>query len=124
MTEVGAADLSRLLQSKRNECSSIVTSRKRKLRELFAVATQSEGLPHPVLTNLDAPTTTPAEWQFLQANDIIQQDTERSQYSHKTKLFPRSISKVPCKDDIHCERVGAKANLRRSKQVIRSGCAE
>jgi hypothetical protein len=52
--------------------SSIVTSRKRKLRELFAVATQSEGLPHPVLTNLDAPTTTSAEWQFLQANDIIQ----------------------------------------------------
>jgi hypothetical protein len=52
--------------------SSIVTSRKRKLRELFAVATQSEGLPHPVLTNPDAPTTTPAEWQFLQANDIIQ----------------------------------------------------
>ncbi|KAF5528744.1 chromatin modification VID21, partial [Fusarium phyllophilum] len=71
MTEVGAADLSRLLQTKRNECSSIVTSRKRKLRELFAVATQSEGLPHPVLTNPDAPTTTPAEWQFLQANDII-----------------------------------------------------
>lgn len=52
--------------------SSIVTSRKRKLRELFAVATQSEGLPHPVLTNPDAPTTTPAEWQFLQANDIFQ----------------------------------------------------
>ncbi|KAF4998126.1 hypothetical protein FGRMN_3373 [Fusarium graminum] len=75
MTEVGAADLSRLLQTKRNECSSIVTSRKRKLRELFAVATQSEGLPHPVLTNPDAPTTTPAEWQFLQANDIIQGKT-------------------------------------------------
>ncbi|UZP41365.1 hypothetical protein NXS19_009181 [Fusarium pseudograminearum] len=75
MTEVGAADLSRLLQSKRNECSSIVTSRKRKLRELFVVATQSEGLPHPVLTNPDAPTTTPAEWQFLQANDINQSKT-------------------------------------------------
>ncbi|KAM0436092.1 hypothetical protein ACHAPT_002984 [Fusarium lateritium] len=75
MTEVGPADLSRLLQSKRNECSSIVTSRKRKLRELFAVATQSEGLPHPVLTNPDAPTTTPAEWQFLQANDISQGKT-------------------------------------------------
>ncbi|KAJ4162579.1 RNA polymerase II transcription elongation factor SpEAF [Fusarium falciforme] len=75
MTEVGPADLSRLLQSKRNECSSIVTSRKRKLRELFAVATQSEGLPHPVLTNPDAPTTTPAEWQFLQANDIFQGKT-------------------------------------------------
>ncbi|KAH6969702.1 hypothetical protein DER45DRAFT_639828 [Fusarium avenaceum] len=75
MTEVGAADLSRLLQTKRNECSSIVTSRKRKLRELFAVATQSEGLPLPVLTNPDAPTTTTAEWKFLQANDIIQGKT-------------------------------------------------
>lgn len=52
--------------------SSIVTSRKRKLRELFAVATHSESLPHPVLTNPDAPTTTPAEWQFLQANDVFQ----------------------------------------------------
>ncbi|KPM37705.1 Chromatin modification-related protein EAF1 [Neonectria ditissima] len=52
--------------------SSIVTSRKRKLRELFAVATQVESLPHPVLANPDAPTTTPAEWQFLQANDIFQ----------------------------------------------------
>ncbi|KAH7159975.1 hypothetical protein B0J13DRAFT_540084 [Dactylonectria estremocensis] len=75
MTEVGSADLSRLLQSKRNECSSIVTSRKRKLRELFAVATQVESLPHPVLANPDAPTTTPAEWQFLQANDIFQGKT-------------------------------------------------
>lgn len=98
MTEVGSADLSRLLQSKRNECrsvggasyaanfsdsktviigllttcSSIVTSRKRKLRELFAVATQVESLPHDALANPDAPTTTPAEWQFLQANDILQ----------------------------------------------------
>lgn len=52
--------------------SSIVTSRKRKLRELFAVATQVENLPHTVLANPDAPTTTPAEWQFLQANDIFQ----------------------------------------------------
>lgn len=75
MTEVGSADLSRLLQSKRHECSSIVTSRKRKLRELFAVATQVENLPHTVLANPDAPTTTPAEWQFLQANDIFQGKT-------------------------------------------------
>lgn len=52
--------------------SSIVTSRKRKLRELFAVATQVESLPHEVLANPDAPTSTPAEWQFLQANDIFQ----------------------------------------------------
>ncbi|KAF4331702.1 chromatin modification VID21, partial [Fusarium beomiforme] len=99
MTEVGAADLSRLLQTKRNECSSIVTSRKRKLRELFAVATQSEGLPHPVLTNPDAPTTTPAEWQFLQANDIIQGKTlnEASIPTRPTislELFKKSLAKA------------------------------
>ncbi|KAK2672190.1 Helicase/SANT-associated domain [Fusarium oxysporum f. sp. vasinfectum] len=99
MTEVGAADLSRLLQTKRNECSSIVTSRKRKLRELFAVATQSEGLPHPVLTNPDAPTTTPAEWQFLQANDIIQGKTlnEASIPARPTislELFKKSLAKA------------------------------
>ncbi|QGI67022.1 hypothetical protein CEK26_010977 [Fusarium fujikuroi] len=99
MTEVGAADLSRLLQTKRNECSSIVTSRKRKLRELFAVATQSEGLPHPVLTNPDAPTTTPAEWQFLQANDIIQGKTlnEASIPARppiSLELFKKSLAKA------------------------------
>ncbi|RGP71505.1 chromatin modification vid21, partial [Fusarium longipes] len=98
MTEVGAADLSRLLQSKRNECSSIVTSRKRKLRELFAVATQSEGLPHPVLTNPDAPTTTPAEWQFLQANDIIQGKTLNeasipTRPNFSLEVFKKSLAK-------------------------------
>ncbi|CAM1502935.1 Fc.00g077110.m01.CDS01 [Cosmosporella sp. VM-42] len=75
MTEVGSADLSRLLLSKRNECSSIVTSRKRKLRELFAVASQVESVPNDVLANPDAPTTTAAEWQFLQANDVFQGKT-------------------------------------------------
>ncbi|KPA41827.1 chromatin modification vid21 [Fusarium langsethiae] len=98
MTEVGAADLSRPLQSKRNECSSIVTSRKRKLRELFAVATQSEGLPHPVLTNPDAPTTTPAEWQFLQANDIIQSKTLNeasipTRPNFSLEVFKKSLAK-------------------------------
>ena len=52
--------------------SSIVTSRKRKLRELFAVATHAESLPQDAFANPDAPTTTQAEWQFLQANDILQ----------------------------------------------------
>ncbi|KND92133.1 Chromatin modification-like protein EAF1 [Tolypocladium ophioglossoides CBS 100239] len=75
MTEVGHADLSRLLQSKRNDCSAIVTSRKRKLRELFAVATQVNTLPDDGFANPDAPAATAAEWQFLQANDILQGKT-------------------------------------------------
>ncbi|TQV91426.1 hypothetical protein V2A60_008927 [Cordyceps javanica] len=72
MTEVGHADLSRLLQSKRNECHAIVTSRKRKLRELFAVATQTQPLPQQAHALADAPVATSAEWQFLQTNDILQ----------------------------------------------------
>lgn len=52
--------------------SAIVTSRKRKLRELFAVATQVEALPSHAFANPDAPAATQAEWQFLQANDILQ----------------------------------------------------
>lgn len=52
--------------------SAIVTSRKRKLRELFAVATHVEGLPHDGFTKVDAPATTQAEADFLQANDILQ----------------------------------------------------
>lgn len=52
--------------------SAIVTSRKRKLRELFAVATHAESLPRDGFTNPDATEPTPAESQFLQANDILQ----------------------------------------------------
>ena len=52
--------------------SAIVTSRKRKLRELFAVATHSEALPRDGFVNPDATEPTSAESQFLQANDILQ----------------------------------------------------
>ncbi|KAL3418186.1 chromatin modification-like protein vid21 [Phlyctema vagabunda] len=45
MSEVVAADRSRLLRSKRAESSRIVTSRKRKLREFFAVCDSEEPLP-------------------------------------------------------------------------------
>jgi chromatin modification-related protein VID21 len=72
MTEVGPTDLSRLLQSKRNEYSSIVTGRKRKLRELFAVATHVDTLPQETFANPDAPTSSSAEWNFLDASDILQ----------------------------------------------------
>ena len=53
-------------------CSSIVTSRKRKLHELWVVATHADTLPHDAFENTEAPTSTPAEWQFLQANDVLQ----------------------------------------------------
>ncbi|VUC37948.1 unnamed protein product [Clonostachys rosea] len=72
MSEVGLTDLSRLLHSKRNESNAIVTSRKRKLRELFAVATQPAGFPHDAFTKPDAPAPTQAESDFLQANEILQ----------------------------------------------------
>lgn len=52
--------------------SAIVTSRKRKLRELFAVATQTQPLPQQAHALPDAPAATTAEWQFLQTNDILQ----------------------------------------------------
>lgn len=52
--------------------SAIVTSRKRKLRELFAVATYAESLAHDGFTNPDAPPATQAENDFLLANEISQ----------------------------------------------------
>jgi len=53
-------------------CSSIVTSRKRKLRELFAVATENDGIPNFDFANPNAKPTTPAESQFLLQTDILQ----------------------------------------------------
>ncbi|KAG4028677.1 hypothetical protein MFRU_020g01160 [Monilinia fructicola] len=72
MSEVGAPYRRRLLQLKHDEQSRIVTSRKRKLRELFAVC-DNEG-PIPEIPRLDpnAPPTTSAEAQFLEACDILQ----------------------------------------------------
>jgi chromatin modification-related protein VID21 len=49
-----------------------VTSRKRKLRELFAVATHVESLPQDAFNKPDAPAPSQAEWDFLQANEILQ----------------------------------------------------
>lgn len=66
------ADASRVNFNVLTICSAIVTSRKRKLRELFAVATQIDPLPKDAFANPDAPAATNAEWQFLQTNDISQ----------------------------------------------------
>ena len=50
---------------------SITASRKRKLRELFAVATDEDGIPDHDFSDPDAPTTTPAEKTFLIESDIL-----------------------------------------------------
>jgi chromatin modification-related protein VID21 len=71
MSEVGLTDLSKLLHTKRDHNNAIVASRKRKLRELFAVATGAEGQSHDGFANPDAPPATQAEGNFLQANEII-----------------------------------------------------
>ncbi|TVY37095.1 Chromatin modification-related protein [Lachnellula occidentalis] len=70
MSEVGAADRARLLRSKRTELSKIVTSRKRKLREFYAVCDSEGPVPQTTLTNNDAPPPTPAEKHFLDVCDI------------------------------------------------------
>jgi len=64
--------------------SSIVRSRKRKLRELFAVATTTDGVPKHSLANPDVPPLTPTEHDFLQQCDILQ-------YGPAPDLF-RSVS--------------------------------
>ena len=47
-------------------------SRKRKLRELFAVATDEDGIPNYDPSDPDAPTATPAEQKFLNDFNILQ----------------------------------------------------
>ncbi|KAK0646101.1 hypothetical protein B0T16DRAFT_153476 [Cercophora newfieldiana] len=70
MTEVGPADRAKLLRSKRAEQSSILTSRKRKLRELFAIATDEDGIPSFDFSNIDGPPATAAEQKFLNDCDL------------------------------------------------------
>lgn len=49
-----------------------MVSRKRKLRELFAVATEVDGIPNYDFTDPDAPSTTRSEAKFLEDSDILQ----------------------------------------------------
>ncbi|KAI5860555.1 hypothetical protein GGS23DRAFT_228747 [Durotheca rogersii] len=72
MTEVVPADRTRLLQSKRAECSEIARSRKRKLCVLYAVATTSDGLPQRSFADPDAQPANTAESHFLEGCDILQ----------------------------------------------------
>jgi hypothetical protein len=52
--------------------SGIITSRKRKLREFFAVCDNDEPIPQINLSNVDAPPTNAAEAYFLEVTDILQ----------------------------------------------------
>jgi chromatin modification-related protein VID21 len=56
-----------------NNCSGIVTSRKRKLRELYAIAT-SDDVPITITTlpPPEEPPTTTEEVEFLELSDILQ----------------------------------------------------
>ncbi|KAH8650885.1 hypothetical protein BGZ60DRAFT_421049 [Tricladium varicosporioides] len=104
MNEVGAADRSRLLRSKRTELSGIVTSRKRKLREFFAVCDNERPLPQLNLSNPDAPLTSVAEEHFLDVSDILKNrpfdesnlPTRRQLRSDTTK--PKPASRKPSPD--------------------------
>jgi hypothetical protein len=53
-------------------CSGIVTSRKRKLRELFAVSDNELQLPTLSFKNPDLPPTSTAEAHFLEVTNILQ----------------------------------------------------
>ncbi|RYP68337.1 hypothetical protein DL771_006723 [Monosporascus sp. 5C6A] len=78
MTEVVPVDRQRLLESKRQEWISIARSRKRKLRELYAVATTFEGIPKCSFADPDVPITSAGELQFLEASNIPQKLNESS----------------------------------------------
>ena len=52
--------------------SGIVTSRKRKLREFFAVCDNDGPIPQLNLSNVDAPPANAAEAHFLEVTDILQ----------------------------------------------------
>ncbi|KAJ4292135.1 RNA polymerase II transcription elongation factor SpEAF [Collariella sp. IMI 366227] len=80
MTELALADHPKLLRAKQSESRSIATSRKRKLRELWAVATDEDGIPSLDLTDADAPAATPAEEKFLVASDILRPAIQHSPY--------------------------------------------
>ncbi|KAG8161571.1 hypothetical protein KVR01_008558 [Diaporthe batatas] len=83
MTEVERTDFSALIQSKRAKCG---TSRKRKLREVYCVATQRDDLPllDPAANDAEIPTS--EEWRFLNDNAVL-----KGPYLNERNLPPRQI---------------------------------
>ena len=55
-----------------NNCSDVVKSRKRKLKEVYQITQSEDAIPNISFATLDAPTTTPEEAKFLEISDILQ----------------------------------------------------
>ena len=55
-----------------NNCSDVVKSRKRKLKEVYQISQSEDAIPNISFATLDAPTTTPEEAKFLEISDILQ----------------------------------------------------
>ncbi|KAL2068631.1 hypothetical protein VTL71DRAFT_14968 [Oculimacula yallundae] len=123
MSEVGVADRARLLRSKQLELSRIVTSRKRKLREFFAVCDHDGPLPQTNLSNPDAPPTSVAEDRFLEVTDILKDrlfdesnlPTRRQLRSDTSKLKSSSRKASPDGKPGDKQRKGSKGQRDGSK---------
>ncbi|KAI1773670.1 hypothetical protein F4818DRAFT_421361 [Hypoxylon cercidicola] len=89
MTEVVPADRTKLLQSKRAECSALIRSRKRKLCVLYAVASTPETLPQRSFADPDAKSINAGESQFLEGCDILL-GRKLNESSIPTRPRPRS----------------------------------
>ncbi|KAE8440431.1 hypothetical protein EG329_007614 [Mollisiaceae sp. DMI_Dod_QoI] len=106
MSEVGVADRTRLLRSKRAELSGIVTSRKRKLRELYTVCDNESPLPQIDLTNPDAPSTNISEARFLEVTDILQD-----------RLFDES--NLPTRRQLRSDKLKQTSPIRKASPDVR-----
>ena len=60
--------------------SSIGTARKRKLRELYSVATEADAAPNPIFKDGDATAASPPELSFLLDSDILRYVKQRVLY--------------------------------------------
>ncbi|KAK2069268.1 hypothetical protein P8C59_003862 [Phyllachora maydis] len=76
MTSVVTTDFAKLLQSRKADRSSIVLSRKRKLRELLSVAsTDDDEIPNHDFDNTDAPSASTTETKLLHSSEALQRRT-------------------------------------------------
>ncbi|KAH8598289.1 hypothetical protein B0O99DRAFT_58560 [Bisporella sp. PMI_857] len=64
-------DRSQLLRSKHEEIQGIVKSRKRKLREFWAICESTEPVPNFIFQSPDAPPINDEEQRFLELSDIL-----------------------------------------------------
>lgn len=117
MSEVGAADRTRLLRSKRAELSGIVTSRKRKLRELYAVCDNESPLPQIDLTNPDAPPTNHLEARFLEVTDILQYVSSFDPYPYRNVTGVGQVSAAGLLMVNYRDRLFDESNLPTRRQL-------